>query len=152
MKLTGKSFLNIWIIPSPYDWRNTEGSCRCPVYNNRVWIVTESKKYIQPPRPYMLRWQIMRHIFITMFNFLCENFNKTAFQLHVYMKDKYNKKTLKIHYKSTLKQYLVLAKPESVCTVSPESVLTTIWQQSWNSQWSSPVGNLKFLFYRCNWN
>ena len=71
--------------------------------------------------------------------------NKTAFRLHVYPKDQYNGKTFKIHIKTKLKQYLLSAIPESVSTVSPASVLTAIWQPSWNSLWSGLVGNLSLL-------
>ena len=65
--------------------------------------------------------------------------NKTDFWLHVYLKDQYSNKKLG---KTRLKQYLLSANPGSVCTVSPISALTVIWQPFWNSQWSSPVGTL----------
>ena len=68
---------------------------------------------------------------------------QTAFRLHVYPKDRSNNK-LKILNETRLKQYLLSANPESACTVSPAVVLTMVWQPSWNSQWSSLVGNLKF--------
>ena len=71
--------------------------------------------------------------------------SKTAFQLHIYPKDQYNHTKLEIHDKTRLRLYLLSANPESVCTVSPSFMPTAIWQPSWNSLWSSPVGNLKFL-------
>ena len=71
--------------------------------------------------------------------------NKTAFQLHVHPNDQYNNKKLKMHNKTRLKQYLSLANPESVCTLNSAPDITAIWQPSCNSQWSSLVGNLKFL-------
>ena len=67
------------------------------------------------------------------------------FQLHVYPKDQYNNKKLKIDDKTRLKLYLLSANPEAVCTVSPTSMLTAIWHLSWDRQWSSLVGNPKFL-------
>ena len=37
------------------------------------------------------------------------------------------------------------ANPQSLCTVSPASVLTVIRQPSWNRGWSGLAGNLKSL-------
>ena len=54
-------------------------------------------------------------------------------------KDQFNNKKLKNHNKTELKQYLFSANPESLCNVSPASVLTAIWHPSWNSQWSGLV-------------
>ena len=56
-------------------------------------------------------------------------------------------KSLKSITKLGLRQYLLSASPELICTVTPVSVLTVICQPSWNSQ-GILVGN--FFVHRCN--
>ena len=65
IKLTGKSFMNIFILPSPYDWQNTEGLCgtydgnkanELQMPDGSIYRGKGSKKAGQP-RDFSLAWR-----------------------------------------------------------------------------------------------